>query len=161
MKSLIYTMVLCASISLGARASAQSYRVSDIPVTADSVDLKTYKVQMASFGMSLDELLSSENDEHREAALRQIIRDGEATDYSREDVLKVVRIYRDHENDNMRRMAVVALGEMHDGWAIDFLARSAHFEKTPQVLHTVVSVLADHGTPAVPQDQPAIARKTD
>ncbi len=57
-------------------------------------------------------------------------------------VFDVVRIYRNHEDDRMRRMAVVALGKMQSQWAIGFLTRSLGFEKTPAVRKTMQAVIA-------------------
>ena len=76
-------------------------------------------------------------------------------------VFDVVRIYRNHEDDRMRRMAVVALGTMQSGWAIDFLTRSLGFEKTPAVRQTMQAVIAAYHAsqhepaPATPELQVA------
>jgi hypothetical protein len=160
MKSLICTFVLCALTAVGLDANAQGDRIEDAPQAADSVDLATLQVKLASYGLTVGELLASEDDEHRVAALRHIIRDGANTKFSRADVYHVVRIYRDHADDDIRRMAVVALGQMNDGWAIDFLTRSTHFERTPKVLHTLIAVLDDYNTPA-PIDPDGELARTD
>ncbi|HEX7071125.1 MAG TPA: HEAT repeat domain-containing protein [Rhodothermales bacterium] len=159
MKSLICTFVLCAITSIGLSASAQGNRMEEVPQAADSVDLATLEVKLASYGMTVGELLASDDDEHRVAALRHIIRDGANTKFSRTDVYQVVRIYRDHPDDDIRRMAVVALGQMNDGWAIDFLTRSTHFERTPKVLHTLIAVLDEYNAPApIELDEGELAR---
>lgn len=160
MKRLLLTFVLCATTTAGLRASAQGDRVSPIPVTADSVDLTTRQISLPSYGQSVSALLSSDDDDLREAGLRHVIRDGAATKFSRVDVFNVVRIYRDHADDNMRRMAVVALGQMNDAWALEFLARSAHFEKTPHVLHTVLAVIDAANAPVPVDVDGELARET-
>jgi hypothetical protein len=55
----------------------------------------------------------------------------------------VMRLYRDHDDDRVRRMAVVTLGAMKNNWALGFLARSVAFEKDPAVRHTIQAVLVD------------------
>lgn len=42
-------------------------------------------------------------------------------------------------------MAVVALGATRDAWATDFLKRSARFEKSPSVRHSIQAVLMASG----------------
>ncbi len=71
---------------------------------------------------------------------------GDNLTISRSGIQDAVRIYRDHPDDRLRRMAVVALGKIQDPWGLDFLKRSARFEKTPGVRHTIQAVLADFGT---------------
>lgn len=163
MKYLIYSLMLCVSTPLALNAGIHADALKPSLVAPDSVDLATREVMIATFGRSVSELLSSSDDLYRETALRHIIRDGARTTFSRDDVYNVVRIYRDHGDDNMRRMAVVALGQMNDAWAMDFLSRSTHFEETPQVLHTMVAVLAayDRSEPQEPVTDPELARRND
>lgn len=91
--------------------------------------------------------LASDSDRLQQGALRQIIRHGEALRLDRRTAIEVMRLYRDHENDDMRRMAVVAIGAMRDGWAIGFLARSVSFEQTPRVRQTMKAVVAAYLAP--------------
>lgn len=160
MKRLLLTVALCVATTAGLSANAQGDRVSTVPVTADSVDLTTRQISLPSYGQSVSALLASDDDALREAGLRHVIRDGAATNFQRTDVLNVVRIYRDHADDNMRRMAVVALGQMNDAWAMEFLTRSTIFEKTPQVLHTLLAVIDAANAPTPVDVDGALARET-
>ena len=72
--------------------------------------------------------------------MRLVIQHGEMVDV-KPAVFDVVRIYREHEDENMRRMAVVALGNMQSRWAIRFLQRSEQFEKSPAIQHTIRAVV--------------------
>ena len=69
---------------------------------------------------------------------------GENLGIDREAVLDIVRINRDHPDDRLRRMAVVALGATQDAWAVDFLKRSVRFESSPLVRHTIQAVVSRH-----------------
>ncbi len=78
------------------------------------------------------------------SALRLMIEYGDQVEFSHRTVIEVVRLYRDHSDDRVRRMAVVALGAMGNEWGLDFLKRSLPYENVAPVRHTVAAVLADH-----------------
>lgn len=77
------------------------------------------------------------------SALRLVITYAEDIHFNRTTVFDVVRLYRDHKDDRVRRMAVVALGELGDPWGNDMLRRSLRFEKNASVKHTIAAVLAE------------------
>ncbi|NNE36102.1 MAG: hypothetical protein HKN13_12745, partial [Rhodothermales bacterium] len=62
-----------------------------------------------------------------------------------------VRLYRDHKDARIRRMATVALLKMNDSWAFDFLERSVAFEKNSSVKYTILAVLASRPSDAPPE----------
>ncbi|MFQ5569294.1 MAG: HEAT repeat domain-containing protein [Rhodothermales bacterium] len=101
----------------------------------------------------LIDAIGSDHDGAKQGALRMIIFYGDQLDVSAA-VFDVVRIYRDHEDNRLRRMAVVALGKMKSPWAIDFLERSVRFEKTPSVRQTIQAVVAAYHAPE--DESPAI-----
>ena len=94
-----------------------------------------------AFTHQLTQAISSGHDGLHQGALRQIIRYGDALSFNRSAAIDVVRIYRNHANNRMRRMAVVALGQMNDAWANDFLTRSARYEQDPDLRHSILTVL--------------------
>lgn len=110
-----------------------------------SIRAKLTPEQWQKYAGQLSGALASGHDGLQQGALRMIIQYGNYMQFKRAAVFDAVRIYRNHRNDNMRRMAVVAVGEMHDPWAFDFLKRSVPFEKTSRVHHTILSVLNAHG----------------
>jgi hypothetical protein len=147
----VLSMLLC----LGAipAASAQPFVPDDAAhqikqmerdVADPSVRDRLTIQQWETYARQLSGALASGHEGLQQGALRMIIQYGNYLPFERPAVFDVVRLYRDHENPRMRRMAVVALGQMHDAWAIDFLERSARFEKELSVRHTIVSVLAAH-----------------
>jgi hypothetical protein len=102
--------------------------------------------QWQTYAGQLTDALASGHGGLQQGALRMIIQYGDELPLARPAAFDAVRIYRNHPNDDMRRMAVVALGQMHDAWAIDFLKRSARFEEMPRVRATIHAVLATHDT---------------
>lgn len=96
------------------------------------------------FGDNLEVALASRHEGLQQGALRMIISYGAHLQMSRLAVYDVMRLYRDEREDNVRRMAVVALGQMKNGWALAFLDRAAQFEASPCVLKAMKDVVAAH-----------------
>jgi hypothetical protein len=110
----------------------------------------------ADWGLYRDRLevaLASKSDGLRQGALRMVIQYGQYMHFGRRAVFDAVRLYRDHADDRIRRMAVVALLQMNDDWAFDFLKRSISYEENRTVKQTILAVLA-----ARPSDVPEAAR---
>ncbi len=104
------------------------------------------KAQWGKFSKNLVRALKEDHDGIREAALRMIIKYGDQLEV-KEAVFNVMRIYRDHDNPYLRRMALVALGRMKSTWAIRFLERSESFEKIPELKHTIRAVTSKDKAP--------------
>lgn len=111
------------------------------------------------YGERLAETLASDHEGLRQGALRLMVLYGKKLELRREAIYDVVRIYRDHDNDRMRRMAVVALGSLDNAWGLDLLSRSVRFERTPTVRRTILAVLSSafppEGTVVVEPFRPA------
>ncbi len=106
---------------------------------AAAIDAATWK----AFSTNLVHALTMDNDGVRVAAMQYIIRYGDKLDVGAA-VFDVMRIYRNHKDDNVRRMAVVALGRMQSGGAIGFLRLSEEYEKSETVRHTIQAVVSEH-----------------
>lgn len=96
-----------------------------------------------TFSNNLVDALQSDMDGLKVAAMQMVIRYGDQVNVDKA-VFDVVRVYRNHKDDNMRRMAVVALRAMQHPWGMDFLERSVRFEKSPAIRHTLQAVVAEH-----------------
>ena len=96
-----------------------------------------------AFSENLVVALESEYDGVKSAALGMIIRYGDQLDVENA-VFDVMKIYRNHDNEKMQRMALVALGQMDNDWAIDFLERAERFEKSPVLRQTIRAVVKDY-----------------
>lgn len=114
-------------------------------LTTPSMRAKLSQAQWNNYSKQLAHALASNHDGMQQGAMRMIIQYGPYLGLKRPVVFDLVRIYRNHPNDRMRRMAVVALGATNHTWAIDFLKRSAHVEQTPSVQHTILAVLRANG----------------
>ena len=104
-------------------------------LSADQIDVLSH---------TLSDALESAHYGFQTSALRLMIEYGEQVEFSHRTVIEVVRLYRDHSDDRVRRMAVVALGAVGDEWGLDFLKRSLPYESVAPVRHTVAAVLAEH-----------------
>lgn len=154
------TLALLLLLLTGSTLTTASAQPADPTLHGDTFTLDTIERTLANpatraaltarqwqaYSRQLTGALASGHDGLQQGALRMIIQYGDDLAFERPAVFDVVRIYRDHANDNLRRMAVVALGQMHDAWALDFLKRSVRFERTPSVRYTILSVLDEHGT---------------
>ncbi len=96
-----------------------------------------------AFSENLVVALKSDNDGLASTAMGMVIRYGNSLDVENA-VFDVMRIYRNHDNESMRRMALVALGQMNNDWAINFLERAERFEGNPVLRQTIRAVVADY-----------------
>ncbi|MDZ4698948.1 MAG: HEAT repeat domain-containing protein [Rhodothermales bacterium] len=108
-------------------------------------DLITLSIQdWRAYGERLAAALTSSTEGMTQSALQRLIQYGDFMPATRQTVMEVVTIYRNNEDDRVRRMAVVALGKLGDDWSMAYLKRAVHFEKNPEVRHTITYVLKDH-----------------
>ena len=80
-----------------------------------AVDAATWK----TFSKNLVHALEMDHDGVKMAAMQYVIRYSDKLDVD-EAAIDVARIYRNHDDDNVRRMAVVALSHMQSDWAIGY-----------------------------------------
>ncbi|WP_456424993.1 hypothetical protein [Rhodocaloribacter sp.] len=98
------------------------------------------KAAWGAFSKNLVNALKSDHDGLREAAMRFVIQYGDQVNV-KAAVFDVMRIYRNHDNQNLRRMAVVTLGHMNSDWAISFLRLSTDYESSDALRHTIRAVV--------------------
>jgi len=98
------------------------------------------KAQWDIFSKNLVNALKTDHDGLRAAALQMIIQYGNRVTVD-DAVFDVMRLYRNHENPQMQRLALVALGNMDNTWAIGFLRLSKDYEKSPALLHTINAII--------------------
>lgn len=100
--------------------------------------------EWVAYSNRISDALASDIDGLREAALRMTVLYGDQLSLDRRDTFEMVRVFREHKNNRMRRLAVVALNEQDDDWGMEMLARSYRFEKDPGVRYQIAAVLLDH-----------------
>ena len=105
------------------------------------------EAEWAAYGDALEDALASDNRGVREGALRMVIFYGDALDINRKGAYRLTRIYREDDDDRMRRMAVVALGQIDSAWGLDLLRRSVRYERSPEIRRTMLAVLAASAAP--------------
>ena len=106
---------------------------------AAAIDAATWK----AFSTNLVHALKMDNDGVKVAAMQYIIRYGDKLDVDAA-VFDVMGIYRNHNDDNVRRMAVVALGQMQSKGAIGYLRLSIQYEKSEMLRYTIQAVVSDY-----------------
>ena len=60
----------------------------------------------------------------------------------RAGLVDVMKIYRNHEDENVRRLAVVTLGSMNSTLAVNYLRLNESFEDSETIRRTIRAVLA-------------------
>ena len=127
-------------------ATVQANPVNDEVAIAKLNDEATVLAEQGkwnAFSNNLVTALKSEHDGLKSAAMGMIIRYSAQVEV-KDAVFEVMSIYQNHENESMRRMALVALGQMESGWAIRFLERAERFENSPVLRHTLRAVVAEY-----------------
>jgi len=147
----ITTLMAVGVVTFGLSVSAYAGPNSDDDPRAEMAELDASAKAAVSraawdaFSKNLVNALKSDHDGLREAAMRFVIQYGDQVDV-KAAVFDVMRIYRNHENQNLRRMAVVALGHMNSDWAISFLRLSVEYESSDALRHTLRSVVESRGS---------------
>ena len=98
-------------------------------------------VEWDAYGERLTQALASGHRGLQTGALRILIPYNEHFNLGHESVLNVMRMYRNGDTENVRRMAVVALAAMHSDYANTYIERAARFEKSDQIRYTMESII--------------------
>ena len=153
MLALLLTLTLSITVSpAAAQPSAPDDEVGLVieameqNLTNPDIRLRMTREQWDAYGDNLEKALAIDHDGVQQGALRMLILYADNMTISRAGVHDIVRLYRDHPDDRMRRLAVVALGKVQDSWGLDFLKRSARYEEVPGIRRTILAVLAESGT---------------
>lgn len=131
-------------------ADASSWMEED-DATSDIARMVATELEMSAldwqtYGNRLHDALSVDHAGLRHSALRLIIAYSDNLDLGNETVVELMKIYRDDDSEQARRMAVVALAELDSELAVDYLERSHTFEKSDTVKRTIAAVVSAHRT---------------
>ena len=99
--------------------------------------------QWDAFNKNLIKAIHSDNQGAREGALTQIAYYGDFLEFPELTVFEVMRMYRDHDDPRIQRLAVVALGNMGSKWAIEFLDMLAPYEDDETLKKTMEDIVRE------------------
>jgi len=93
-----------------------------------------------TFSDNLTKSLKSENPGVKYSAMQLIIEYSD--DINVEDgVYDVMREFRNSEDQNVRKLALITLYKMNDDWAIDFLKMHHKYEENNEIKNTITSIV--------------------
>ena len=96
-----------------------------------------------AFSKNLVWCMQIKNEGVQTSAMQQIIRYGDRLDVE-DAVFDVVRLYRNHDNEKVRQLALSALHKMQNKWAMDFLKRNVNYEKSPALKKQIYCILQNY-----------------
>ena len=96
-----------------------------------------------AFNKKIVEAVHSDNQGIREGALVQIAYYGDYLDFPELTVFEVMRMYRDHDDPQIQRLAIVCLANMGSRWAIEFLDMLAPYESNETLKLTMEDVVRE------------------
>jgi len=111
--------------------------VAELRLNAPTMSVDDWKL----YGEQLENALASDHQGLQNSALRLVIAYSDNLDLGNTAVVEVMQLYREGDSDQIRRMAVVALGQMQSKLAVDYLERSYQFEKSESVKKTILAVV--------------------
>lgn len=143
LKTTTYTRTALALTFSLLLATAAFANEKDPVVLEDPGTVALSEVQWDAFSNNLVKAFTTDNEGVKLAALQLVIKYSDYVDVHQAR-FDMMRLYRDHKDNNVRRMAVVALGSIDNRWAIHFFERAVHFEQCESVRHTMQAVLANY-----------------
>lgn len=129
--------VLTAALLTTTPALAQPAAPSDAPVVtpasfaAAATDAPA-ATDWSAFSDQVRAALASDHDGFRAAALRMVIRHGNRLDVGTAR-FEAMRIYRNHDDENMRMLAAQALSRIDAPGNTGYLALAAEYERAPRL----------------------------
>ena len=87
--------------------------------------------------------LKTDNDGLKISVLHNIIRYGDKLDVG-DAVFDIMRIYRNHKDERVRQLALIALHKIENDWAMNFLKRALKFENSPILRKRIYAILFDY-----------------
>lgn len=114
-----------------------------IPILAWSGQkAETNQVDWNAFSKNLVKAIASDNEGLQRSAMRLIIHHADKVNVD-QAVFDLVRIYRYHKNEKVRQLAIVALHEIKNKWAMGFLKRDLKFQESPVLQKQILACLDD------------------
>ncbi|MDX1740054.1 MAG: hypothetical protein R3178_02125 [Rhodothermales bacterium] len=137
LKGLLVASLLATSFSTSARAD-DTEKLLKMPAPAASMTVE----QRDLFSQTLVTALASHHDGLQNGAMRLALQYPDQIDITA-GLLDLMRIYRNHPEDGVRRLAAVTLGSTGSRLAINYLRLHVEFEKSECVKRTMLAVLSE------------------
>ena len=137
---LLSGVLVAALLALTASTTARADDNEALPTLPAPVN-KMSTEQWDAFGQSIGEALASEHDGLQIGAMRLAIQYADYIDLNG-SVIELMRIYRNHSDDQVRRLAVVAMGSLNSKMVISYLRLHEPYEQSPKVRRTIRAVIA-------------------
>ncbi|MDX1739721.1 MAG: hypothetical protein R3178_00445 [Rhodothermales bacterium] len=137
LKGLLVASLLATSLSTTAVADDKD-KLLEMPAPAATMTAE----QWVFFSDNLVKALASHHDGLQNGAMRLALQYPDQVDISA-GMLDLMRIYRNHPDDNVRRLAAVTLGSTGSRLARNYLRLHVEFEKSECVKRTMLAVLSE------------------
>ncbi len=111
-------------------------------VFAGSVFAGNQPDKWQTFSENIVTALKSDNDGLKQSALQMIIRYPDKL-WVHDATFDIYNIYRYHENEKMRQLALIALSKMNNQWFQQELRRELDQEKSPALRKQIRAILAE------------------
>ena len=93
-----------------------------------------------TFSDNLVQALQCDSDGLKASAMQMIIKHADNV-WVHDAAYEVYQIFRNHENEKMRQLALVALYKMQNAWFLEELPKELEDETSPIIRHQIVSIL--------------------
>lgn len=93
-----------------------------------------------TFSNNITKSLKSENPGVKYSAMQLIIEYSDNINVE-DGVYDVMREFRNNDDPNVRKLALITLYKMKNDWAIDFLKRHEKFEDNKEIKTTIASII--------------------
>ena len=97
-------------------------------------------VNWKKFSDNLTKSLKSENIGVRLSAMQLIIRYSDKIDVT-DGVFDVMREFRNNDDQNIRKLALITLYKMNDNWAIEFLKMQHQYEENQDIKNKIEHIV--------------------
>lgn len=101
-------------------------------------------VDWKSISKNLVLALASENEGLRQSAMEFFVLYSDRLDLNAA-VYDVMRVYRNHKNMRVRKLALVTLYKMQNKWAMEFLKIDLRFQESEELKRMVAAIVREYG----------------
>lgn len=136
-RAAVMSVLLIGASNSAVKASPENEELLTMPAPATEMSIE----QWQSFSGSLVAALASNHNGLQQGAMRLALQYSDNVDV-RAGLVDIMRIYRNHEDENVRRLAVVTLGSIHSTLAVNYLRLNEAFESSETIRKTIRAVLA-------------------